>query len=423
MPFAKRDSQTRIKHEILRSYAGAWAGIIGNGVRGAAFSADARGQRFQLDLTYVDGFGGAGRYLRDSDQAIPSGPIWGSPIIGMQALELAAADLSMRGVPTQITGIVTEKDASNFDELVENLQSAKLRTPVQVAERYSSPQAGKITVMRGDFRDHLPDILRHLGGAFVLAFIDPYGPAMPMELLARLVGRPKTDAITLFPVEDLDRKAGSFLKAETQQTPQDRGNITRTTSHFGSEEWKEIADKTHLPSEVRRAMYAKLYDQRLRTIDPTLWVKNIALRFSGLDRTVHNFFLTTRDADGAMRMNDILRGATIAEFFAVWRDAMERQRQREEDSLQESLFGSLDVTTLQPPTPEQFQVDIATVEEAILTSCPRDRDLEKKQVLGYLADTPFVESEITKALRNLKARGLVSFGTLDRRGGVIRVLP
>lgn len=46
------------------------------------------GERFRLELVYVDGFAGTGRYERDRDDP-DGGAVWGSPIIGVRALEEA----------------------------------------------------------------------------------------------------------------------------------------------------------------------------------------------------------------------------------------------------------------------------------------------------------------------------------------------
>jgi hypothetical protein len=76
--FAERPVQGMVKHTILRQYAGAWAGIIANGVRRQMVQArESGGPMPRLDLVFIDGFGGAGRYGRDFDGS--PGPIWGSP--------------------------------------------------------------------------------------------------------------------------------------------------------------------------------------------------------------------------------------------------------------------------------------------------------------------------------------------------------
>lgn len=419
MPFPTRDSQTRIKHGILREYAGAWAGIIATGVRGVAHHAEQRGQHFQLDLVYVDGFGGPGRYGRDSDQPVSGDPIWGSPIIGVRAIETSGARFTF---PIQISGIVVEEDEEYFHELVRNVHEAGLSTPIAVRSSIREAMPGQVSLINGDFRDHVPDLVRWLRDRFALVLIDPFGTGMPMSALTPLLARPKTDAIVLFPFHDIDRKSGSVKKPERERTPHDRGNITRITNVFGSDAWVPIARDGDLSASEREERYAALYFAALQQIDSDLVVKNIALRLSAMDRTGYHLFLTTRDADGAMRMNDILRSAEFEEHFAVWRDQVERMRQREEASAQESLFGGLGLEIGgPPPAVEAVEIETEVVEQEILALCPHGRDLGLKDVYRVLANTPFRTTEIARALRSLRKKDLAHFDNLSRKDDRVRI--
>ena len=417
MPFPPRDSQTRIKHGILREYVGAWAGIISTGLRGIAQAAQARGRPFLLSFVYVDGFGGAGRYERDSDQPSATGPVWGSPIIGMKALEAAVGGL---GVPVQVSGIVVEENGSNFAELVSNIQEAGLRTPASVRSNVKNATLGEITLVQGDFRQHVADIVHWLGDRFTLVFVDPYGTGMPLESLRPLLRRPRTDAIVLFPFLDIDRKGGSARKPESERTPNDRGNITRVTNVFGSQEWMRIAQNSNLLTEEREELYTALYAHKLRDIDPELGVKSIPLRLSAMDRTGYHLFLTTRDPDGALRMNAILRGAEFKEHFAVWADYQERRRRTEEE--QGLLALPLDLSPVIPPTAERDAVTTEDVAQAVLALCAPG-EYELKWLYGRMANEPFTADEIKKALRRLKQDGRVRFqGPLQKKDEKIQVI-
>lgn len=412
MPFPPRDSQTRIKHGILREYVGAWSGIIANGLRGAARQANVLGRPFQLPLIYVDGFGGCGRYERDSDQLASTEPVWGSPIIGMRALEASVARFDY---PIQLSGIVVEENPANFEELVATMQEAVLRTPLGVRERVADAVRGEVTLVEGDFRDHVTDLVRWLRDSFALVLVDPYGTGMPMEALKPLLSRSRTDAIILFPFLDIDRKGGSAKKPVEERTPHDQGNVTRVTNVFGTEQWIAIACDPTLTMADREERYATLYFDQLRALYPELIVKNIALRLSASDRTGYHLFLTTTDADGAMRMNDILRSAEFQEHFTIWRDEVERQRRREEESAQESMFGDLGLAFGSPaPAVEPLQVDMKMVEGAILALCPHNTDLTPKQFYGCMANTPYRSTEIDKALRALRNNKRAQFTGLNR---------
>src|SRR5688572_22323979 len=101
MPFGRRPAQTRIKHGILRDYVGAWMGIICGGLFRRA-SAGWTPPTF--DFVYLDGFAGRGAYMGDDDKP-GSELVWGSPIIGAQALALQADLWQRKGLSIRTTSI------------------------------------------------------------------------------------------------------------------------------------------------------------------------------------------------------------------------------------------------------------------------------------------------------------------------------
>ena len=423
--FDTRDSQSRAKHSLLRRYGGAWAGIIGTGlINSRAFrSARERGQPFELHLVYIDAFAGAGRYARDADQAPGEQrePVWGSPIIGLRAIEAQAAVLRERGLPVRVSGILVEADPEYYERLLENLGASALDITVEPGTNIPSAHHGQVNVFNADFRDVIGDLVPWLGDAFSLAFIDPWGPVMDLGSLAKLLKRLRTDAITLFPFHDLAVRGGSGLKDPSQLTPSDRGNITRTTAHFGTDEWLDIYRREELSAEAREEAFVQLYLRQLRSLDPTLWVKNIPLRFSKYDRTAYHLCLTTRDADGAMKMTQLLRDAEVEEEWEVWRDQEERERSKEEGQGALSLFGDLDVPFTPEPTKSAFQADIAEVERELLAKCADGRTHPLKDIYGMMADTPYVAGEINRALRALKKAGAAHFDDLNSARSQVRV--
>src|SRR5947208_62390 len=109
-----RDVQTRVKHELLGAYLDTWAGIIINGLAGAARAILAKGRPFQVRLGYVDGFAFRGRYEGDASDLETiggrSGPVWASPIVGVQALDCAASFAGGKGFHLDTVSVVVEKN-------------------------------------------------------------------------------------------------------------------------------------------------------------------------------------------------------------------------------------------------------------------------------------------------------------------------
>ncbi len=418
-PFQTRQSQTRIKHEILRAYAGAWAGIITTGAGGSAARAKQAGKEFTLDLAYVDLFAGAGRYGRDADQKEEAGtPIWGSPIIATQMIEATLDDrFRSRGFAARTTAVAIDKQFAA--ELLENSLEASLPIPVVALARARDLAYGTYTVIGADCRDCISDIVTRVQrNVFVLALIDPYGETMRLSDLKPLICHPHADAIALFPVMEVDKHAGSALKAPSQRSQVENTNLERTTDHFGTAEWMEIprnvgAGPDRLPE--REEAYAELYARQLSSLDPSLAVKKIGLRLSKIDRTGYHLFLTTRHPDGAFRMNDILRRAGISEYWAVWADQQERLRAGEESQGVLSFdFGD----QLRPPSPPSNDVPIAMVKAAVMRAIGSAKVIEFHELRMRLANDVFTSGEFSRAMTALRKDGKLNFPDQNPRTSI-----
>ena len=412
MPFRPRPAQTRVKHEIVDEYSGAWAGIIVNGV-GKSPAAQQPG--FVLDLVYVEGFAGFGRYEGDSDRSVHHASVWGSPIIGLRQLEAASDTGHRRGISVQVTGVLVDLNREGqIEELQDNLPAAGIVTPITCLANASEIRKGRVNLISGDFRDHVNGIVNALRPTdFVLAFMDPHGESMRMDSLARIVGRFRTDSIVLFPTARVDRFGGSVSKDPQDRKSRDYQNIERINQLYGSSDWQEIAVDVRLTRTARETAYGTLYRNRIQAIDEDLWVKNIALRFTGMNREAYSLLLTTRDADGMMRMNQVLRRAEARRHWLTWEDHEVRLRSRDERQGLVDLFPDMPRTT--PPAIEPQTIKREVVMSSILDAIAPGEELEYKTLLGKLGDTVYVPREINSALRHL--RDQQQFAFVHLRGG------
>jgi three-Cys-motif partner protein len=403
MPFDRRDAQSRIKHEILSDYVGAWAGIISQGLRRKLLL----NSDLHLDLVYLDGFAGYGRYARDADKTTSSTPIWGSPILALRALETAAEKQVQSGLRVRVTGLLVEKDPSIYEELHANLEAARLVHPVVEAKRFDRLALGTISVLHGDFRAHLQDILKALGSeAFLMAFVDPYGTTMPTRLLQLVVARPKTDAITLFPVYEVHKNAGSARKPASERGEQDWNNIQRNTDHLGDDRWLEVAMRDDPDWESH---YVELYREKLLNASPGLLAKNIGLQFASRGVPGYHLFLTTRNPDGALRINTILRRAEFRKHWTLWSDR--ETRERDKRSVTGELELDLGVPYAPEPTVQEPEVDPAEVDRTV-QACLTPGSYVLRTILGWTSDSVYTREEILAALRRLKKKGTLTFTEL-----------
>jgi three-Cys-motif partner protein len=405
MPFGERPVQTKVKHILLEKYGGAWTGIIANGVRRDFLAAQQRGVDFTLDLVYVDGFGGYGQYTLDFDGS--PGPIWGSPILGVRALEGKAQEV--RDLPVRVSAVVTEQKAAPRAELLQNLHEAGLHTPIAEAKQLTRDSWGKVTVLGGDFRQRLDEIIAWLGdGAFALFFVDPWGASMRMDDTRKIVGRKRTDAIILFPYYDLEVHGGSAAKPEEDRTTADSQNISVRTAHFGTDRWIEVTQRG-LGSEKREDAYTELYLGQLRTASPNLIVKNIPLQLGVIERTAYHLYLVTRHSDGAMRMNDLLRDAEVEEKWICWRGKEARSREASATAPQTS-FAFDDLPFVPPPNVKRVAYAPEDVAPILLQLAAGAKTV--RGIYIAMADELYTTSEIHAALRFLKERGQAHYERL-----------
>lgn len=423
MALGVRESQTRIKHLILQGYVRSWANIIGssNSLRLQAEKQASQGRPLKLQMAYLDGYSFSGKYDRDADQEPTDEPIWGSPIFAIKSLEGTLTSLATKlPIVTELTALCIEQDPVVFEALQANMTLAQVRTKVEVAERFSKAHHGRVALIRGDCRDHTEDLVQTLvANAWLLAFIDPLGDSMKMEKLQPLVGRKRTDCIILFPIKEVAKHAGAITKPLEQRTKIDHINISRTDDLFGSTDWQEIA-KDFPTSKEREPEFVKLYQRLLEAIDPELVVKRIGLRFSQFDQMAYYLFLTTRDADGALRMNDLLRKAEIHEHLTLYQDRVARAKAKDELAGLGKLFGDDELLVAPKVSPSQPLPD--EIEGFLLEHLLKGKTYSKKDVYRVVRNTDYKSSEVDSALRKLRKGGVLSFTDLKTVNSVIQVL-
>lgn len=97
-----RDTQTKVKHEILSKYLDVWGGIIIGGLINSK-------RKTQKHFIYVDCFSYTGKYLgekEDSVQNKSAETVYGSPIIGVMALDRLVSFAQKMGVSIRVNSIL-----------------------------------------------------------------------------------------------------------------------------------------------------------------------------------------------------------------------------------------------------------------------------------------------------------------------------
>lgn len=110
-PIEPRPTQTKVKHSILEKYLKAWGGIILMGLRL---------KKPDVHFVYVDCNASNGRFtgeLEEIEAGRQPGIVYGSPIIGIQALDSLLQTANQYGIRLKITAIVVEKRDGRIQQL------------------------------------------------------------------------------------------------------------------------------------------------------------------------------------------------------------------------------------------------------------------------------------------------------------------
>jgi len=404
--------QTQIKHLILKEYLAKWRSIIINGSKFHALAAQNRGVEFMCRLVYVDGFSSDGRAFDDRGNSSAAEKLGmehsGSPILGIRGLEDAKAQAARAGFDVQTMAILVEESRTKCKRLIENLRGSGFQErlifdPAELSFRDSS-----IAIVHDDLNNVYRSIAQLLNSQYTKSFVflDPYGPKdIPVELVSSFVGLPGTDVVINWPYLGLERKTGFLWSGPL--TPGADAQLRNIDLLFGNGDWREICYSAILGtteiSSDKEAQLTELYTSTLQGVDPQVVVKRIPLEFESRDRTIYYLFITTRDPNGALELNQILDEAKLHEFGLKWADQQERYIERRASAGQQFLF---ELPPATPPTSEPRQVNIERV-AADVYSAWHGKSASLKEVYGSLVNTRLYKSDINSALRLLLQQGLV----------------
>lgn len=247
------EPHTKAKHEILRSYLGAWFPILG--------SAHPR-------ILYVDGFAGPGEYR---------GGEYGSPII---AINVAKDHLLASKFTRELSFLFIEKDIKRANHLQSLIDSMNL------------PNNFNITVEHGNFdtsiNSYLDDITengKNISPSFF--FIDPFGPdGFPFSLIDKIASQPRSEVLINFSYQPLN-----------QWCLQDENKHQVVDSLFGSNIWRRALDIND-PKE-KESFLRQTYQETLQKLG---WQVRPFKMVNIYDQTQYYLFFATKNPLGMLVM-------------------------------------------------------------------------------------------------------------------------
>jgi three-Cys-motif partner protein len=166
------EPHTKVKHEILRKYLGAWFAILGSRIP---------------RIVYIDGFSGPGRYTGGEE---------GSPIIALkEAIKQPILENS------EVVFIFIDERPDRIDHLKSELSAMTI------------PANFKIEPRVNEFDNTLTNLLDDLENkgsllAPTFAFIDPFGfKGAPFRVVQRLLKNPRTEVFINLMIDSVNRFA------------------------------------------------------------------------------------------------------------------------------------------------------------------------------------------------------------------------
>lgn len=339
------------KLNLYGSYLTPWTYKLGSGWR---------------HIHVVDGFAGTGAYRSESGGGVQDG----SPrLVALWAAEQERA----RGYPL-LQCINVEADPGRFAELRRNL----------------APWKHLVTNLRGEFAEHLDEILSRVGRDPVFFFLDPFGVSgIEMALIERILERGGRHNELLIHFSDRSFKRMAGHAAGRERLPVGakvaESKLKRLDAVMGTSMWRgwwsgEVGPDTAFDKTV------ELYLVQLRDRGFT-YVDQIRMRDTFPDRPRYRLVFSTRSAHGIALMSDIAC-------------RYERGLEDEHRAGQQDLFAHSEAQVRALELRERVhRVGLELGEEAT-----------REQIVHRLAPMQFAKHtnpDYAKAIRELVAEGLI----------------
>lgn len=263
---ARRDNQTTVwaisphtaaKHDLLRTYLGAWYAILGT---------------THSRVVFIDGFAGPGVYENGEP---------GSPAIAVRTL------LDHHHLPrltgTEFVFVFNEEDEDRF---------AQLEAVVNALDTSGTPRPENVTIHLSNqpFDEMATEIIESLNGATMaptFAFLDPFGfSGVPIDLIAELLASDRSELFIYFHQNGVNRFANA-------------GNVDQhMLALFGTDEYLNAPPA----GDPRRArFFHDLYAQQLRDRARYPYVRSFEM-VTANGHTGHYLFFCTRSLTGLKKM-------------------------------------------------------------------------------------------------------------------------
>lgn len=399
-----RSTQTKCKHIILKEYLKAWGGIIYWGLQNSKMSSTPR-------FVYVDCFSHTGIYPGGDIDEPNKEPVYGSPIIGIQAVDELAKTARDNDFPIETYSILVERDGDYYNTLIETLHSLGYSNRIKISGRLNNLNNKEIIALNKDTTELVGELLEFTDHKDTWAFylLDPSGAGIPYTFVEPIVRGKNHDVMINFIYEDLARKAGMFFSDDI--SPQHKKQAENWKRVFDSNIWEDeiyttllidnSAGETLLPEE-KEELFAEGYYKSLNRMDPNAIIKFINLRYPNKERTMLYLFLTTHDPTGALKMNEVLYKTQLLEYELRHKVPMAGRMRSGQKSFLDASYG-IDIGQGNVVRPNKKEISRKIYSEF------SGKTTTRRGIYRSLVDTDYFPQEVDKGIRHLRREGKCQF--------------
>ena len=254
---------TQVKHEILSKYLSGWIRILG---------------RRHSRVCYFDCFAGRGRYDRGEQ---------GSPLIALDTACSVKRQISYLG---EIKCVFIEKNTNNFENLENEIDEEIEKNPQKYAWLKDH-----IYLRNDEFCNVASEILNSVGSDLAPSFffIDPFGFAVPFEIIKRILSIERTEVFITFMIRDVNR----FLGSST--------HIISIEELYGVDNVRDILQSEYSDLTQEQALL-KLYRDRLHEGANVKYTLPFKVNADARLQTIYYLIHATNHPKGCELMKEIM---------------------------------------------------------------------------------------------------------------------
>jgi three-Cys-motif partner protein len=352
--------QTYLKHFFLERYLERVAYNIGS---------------FASEFVYVDGFSGP---WRSEDQTFEDT----SFMIAVATLRRVREGLKKIGRTPAIRCVLVEKDPKSFALLQQAIMGV---------------QDIQVTALHAEFEEAIPDVLKAIGKAFSLVFIDPTGwTGFGLNQIAPIL-RHRGEVLTNFMFDHINR----FLDVENPDVSFD--------DLFGGPGWESAV----AAAPRREDAIVEFYRQRMRAVGEFDYVTWTRIHKPTVDRAYFYLVYGTRHPKGLVEFRHVEQ-REIQEQERVRVDA--KQAQRIGRTGQSELFVASEVDSGPPSFDEERRLNLETAERRLDDLLGGGRRIKYESAQGSMLELPFVwESDVRAVVLERRKLGKIDILGLKPR--------